>query len=313
MSIKVERYSEKDSIKWNEFVSKSRNGLFLFDRNFMDYHSDRFNDHSLLLFSEEKLLAIFPANERDSIIYSHQGLTFGGLIMGEFCKTIDVGECLSLIITYYRNLGIKNLIVKPVPSFLHQFSSQEDLYYYHQLGFNLNRRDLSSLLDLSLDHKYSKGRKWIINKARKENVQVLECQDWTTFHEVLSRALSFHNAKPVHSVDELILLHSRFTDKIKLFGAYKDDILIAGALTFSYGKVLHTQYLANSDTGREVGGLDLLLDELIGFTRKSGFHFLSFGISTTEEGKVLNNGLLQQKESYGAKPVVHDWYNLSLI
>jgi hypothetical protein len=178
------------------------------------------------------------------------------------------------------------------------------------MGGTVVRRDLSSLVDLSSEYKYSKGRKWIINKAIKSELHCELSQDWAGFYDILSNALSGHGTKPVHSLDELKLLHSRFPNQFQLYTAQKDNVTLAGALVFKYGKTIHTQYLANSEAGRELGALDLLLDFLIKQSRIEGFTHLSFGISTVEEGRVVNSGLLQQKEGFGGRGVVHDWYEI---
>lgn len=311
-TIRVERYSQQNELAWNAFLETTRNGIFLFHRGFMDYHSDRFHDHSLVFYEDSSIIGIFPANQKDKMIVSHQGLTFGGLLFAMDTKAVQIGQMVELAHSYYKAQGIEQLILKPTPYFLHQFASHEDLYFWHLKGAELYRRDLSSLVDLAHEYKYSKGRKWIINKARKENVQIRQTIDWEKFHQTLSQALQVHGANPVHTVAELNLLQSRFPQKVRLYGAYVGDNFVSGALTFSYGKTLHTQYLANSEAGRDVGGLDLLLDELISIARAEKYQFLSFGISTTDEGKSLNNGLLQQKESYGGRGVLHDWYRLKL-
>ncbi len=46
----------------------------------MDYHSDRFNDHSLVFTRKNRLIGLLPANIKDEALYSHGGLTFGGII-----------------------------------------------------------------------------------------------------------------------------------------------------------------------------------------------------------------------------------------
>ena len=87
--ITVTRYTPKNHQTWNEFVKQSRQGTFLFDRNYMDYHQDRFHDHSLMIYYKDKLYALLPANEVVSAsnneipqkeLVSHQGLTYGGLL-----------------------------------------------------------------------------------------------------------------------------------------------------------------------------------------------------------------------------------------
>lgn len=312
-TIRVERYTQQNEVVWNQFLETTRNGIFLFNRKFMDYHADRFNDHSLIFFDDANIIGIFPANQKDKLIVSHQGLTFGGLLYPPDVRASQVSEMVDQTVKYYAERGMEQIILKPTPYFLHKAPSHEDLYFWHLKGAELYRRDLSSLVDLAVEYKYSKGRKWIINKAKKEGVSISLSEDWETFHRILSDALKFHGTGPVHSVDELKLLHSRFPDKIRLYTASFNGQVVSGAMTFSYGSVLHTQYLANSEAGREVGGLDLLLDELINTARSENFKALSFGISTTDEGKNLNTGLLQQKESYGGKAVLHDWYRIKLI
>lgn len=82
---------------------------------------------------------------------------------------------------------------------------------------NLIRRDLNSTVDLASDYKYSKGRKWSINKAKKESLEVFESDDYESFWLILSEVLEGHGAKPTHSIDEIISLHSLFSNNIKLF------------------------------------------------------------------------------------------------
>ena len=76
---------------WNDFVANAKNATFLFNRDFMEYHSDRFEDNSLLIFDEkDKLVAIFPANRIGNELFSHQGLTYGGLILDEKSKLSEI-------------------------------------------------------------------------------------------------------------------------------------------------------------------------------------------------------------------------------
>ncbi|MGG6545868.1 UNVERIFIED_CONTAM: GNAT family N-acetyltransferase, partial [Prevotella sp. 15_C9] len=40
------RYSAGDKERWDRFVRRSKNGTFLMQRDYMDYHADRFQDCS---------------------------------------------------------------------------------------------------------------------------------------------------------------------------------------------------------------------------------------------------------------------------
>lgn len=63
------RYAPALADEWNGFVARSKNGTFLFDRRYMDYHSDRFEDYSLMFYREGRLYALMPANrDRKSVV-----------------------------------------------------------------------------------------------------------------------------------------------------------------------------------------------------------------------------------------------------
>ena len=102
-----------------------------------------------------------------------------------------------------------------------------------------------------------------------------------------------------------------FPKNIKLFVAKKDNKILAGTVIFEDETIVHTQYLANSDKGRELGALDLVIDRLINEVYKNKLYF-DFGISNEDNGKYLNIGLINQKESFGARAVVHDFYELKI-
>ena len=111
--MELRKYSTDLFEEWNELVEKSKNGTFLIDRNFMDYHSHRFNDCSLLFYHKNKPVACLPAcyNNIDRNVYSHQGLTYGGLIMDKMLSTSHVLDIFSSSIDYYRQtFNAENLI-----------------------------------------------------------------------------------------------------------------------------------------------------------------------------------------------------------
>jgi lipid II:glycine glycyltransferase (peptidoglycan interpeptide bridge formation enzyme) len=120
-----------------------------------------------------------------------------------------------------------------------------------------------------------------------------------------------HNAKPVHSVEEIERLATLFSDSIKLFVAIKDNKMLGGTLVFENKTIVHTQYLANSFEGRNIGALDFVIDKLINEVYSNKRYF-DFGISNEDAGRYLNTGLIAQKEGFGARAVVHDFYELEI-
>ncbi|MBF7044843.1 GNAT family N-acetyltransferase, partial [Campylobacter volucris] len=190
-------------------------------------------------------------------------------------------------------------------------ASQEDLYALFINKAKLYRVDSSSVIYLD-NYKIPKGRKTHINKAMKENIKIEESNDYKGFVKLLNEVLlKQHNAKAVHNANELILLHSKFPENIKLFVAKKEENIVAATLLFVYENLVHTQYLANSDYGREYGALDLLLKTLIEKYSKDKKYF-DFGISNENNGLYLNKGLIFQKESFGARTMVHNFWEINL-
>jgi hypothetical protein len=76
----VRPYTPADTVAWDALVERSRNGNFLHRRGYMEYHADRFVDSSLIVERDSEVVAVFPANKQGSLVTSHGGLTYAGLI-----------------------------------------------------------------------------------------------------------------------------------------------------------------------------------------------------------------------------------------
>ena len=103
--IEIQQYKPDCIQVWNQYVHNSKNGTFLFDRNYMDYHSERFQDFSLMIYRNSKLYCLLPANKVDNILYSHQGLTYGGFIINSKVTVSDLIEVLDAVNYYLKEKG----------------------------------------------------------------------------------------------------------------------------------------------------------------------------------------------------------------
>jgi hypothetical protein len=292
---------------WDSVVREAKNATFLHYRDYMDYHADRFADASVLIYAGAKPVAAFPCNQLEDVIVSHGGLTYGGLLIGTGVYAAEVLEIFEAMAAYFRAAGKSKIVYKAVPSVFHSYPADEDLYALNRVGAKLFRRDLSSVVELATRPKFSDSRKSTARKAQKAGGEVIELNDFSGFHSLLTDVLRKFGANPVHSLAELCLLKSRFPENIRLFGTVIGGQLAAGALVYDCGHIVHTQYLASSDAGRQVGALDFLLLTLIEkyFSDK---RYFSFGISTEDSGRLLNVGLISQKEGFGGRGIVHDFY-----
>ena len=158
--MKVKRYRSQYKEIWDSFVINSKNGHFFFQRDYMEYHSDRFEDISLLIFNDKsKLISIFPANISGRTIHSHQGLTFGGFITDNDMKTETMLDLFDHLKIFCTKNNINKIIYKCTPYIYHLRPSSEDLYALFINNYNLIRRDVSSTICLSDRVKFQERRR----------------------------------------------------------------------------------------------------------------------------------------------------------
>lgn len=285
----------------------------MFDRNYMDYHADRFLDNSLLFYSNDNLIAILPCSKKDNILVSHGGLTYGGFIVGNSMRQSLMLECMSNLLNYLKVHSIDRFIYKSVPFIFWGQPGEEDQYALFKSGAHLYKIEASTVINLQSPIEMSTLRKRMIRRARKEGVFVseeLSDKSFVEFIDLLNTVLNeHHGVNAVHTAEELILLHSRFPNNIHLVTARVNNEMIAGTLLYEYGNVVHTQYLAANDKSRKIGGLDLVVSSVIERYRNIK-KWLDFGISTEDRGNVLNEGLISQKEGFGGRTVVYKTWEI---
>lgn len=308
----IKRYSKGDEEEWNAFVARSKNGTFLLDRNYMDYHSDRFADSSLMFYRQGKLYAVLPANAVDGTLFSHQGLTYGGLLMDEACTAEGVLALFMEMNAWLRNEGVRRVVYKPIPHIYASLPAEEDLYALFRCGAQLTARGVSSAFDYSRLLKWRHDRHTALNRARRNGVTVVKAGDMSNFWQILTDNLARrHGVKPVHTLEEMNLLRRRFPANIVLYEAVDEcGKALGGMLLYASGRVFHSQYLAASPEGKKMGAIEAIMEKVL---EEKGFDIFDFGISTENDGHVLNEGLVSQKEGFGCRAVCYDKYEYSLI
>jgi hypothetical protein len=310
----VKLYQETDYEKWNDFIGHAKNATFLFHRDFMEYHKDRFEDFSLLVYENEKLVSVLPANKVNDVVYSHQGLTYGGLIYDEKTKLVSIIEILKSVLIFLNENTISKLHLKILPSIYHLKPAEEIQYALFLAEAKLVRRDSLSVLDLSQENKISKIRKRGIQKAIFNDLRIKEEDDFEGFwNKILIPNLDKrHKAKPVHTLEEISALKGFFLENIRQFNVYQNNEIVAGTTVFESNNVAHCQYISKNENEDNLGSLDFLFEFLIKevFAEK---RFFDFGISNENQGKKLNEGLSYWKESFGASTVIHDFYEVETI
>jgi hypothetical protein len=311
--IEVRRYSSDYKNEWNSFLDIAKNVSFLFDRNFMDYHSDRFNDYSLMIFDDNQLVAVIPANISEGQLISHQGLSYGAIVLLDQLKLAQIILIVKEVLIYLKNNQIQTWFIKFIPRMYHTRPCDELDWVMFKLLAKIYRRDTALVIDnRSRQIPYQERRKRSIKKAAKQNILIKEGveQFEPYWNNVLVPNLQAkHGVAPVHSLDEIELLAERFPKNIKQHNVYLDNKVVAGCTMFLNKQVAHAQYISGTDEGRDTGCLDFLFDYLIQ-NEYSQYDYFDFGICNENGGQLINNGLLDWKEGFGARTIVHDFYEI---
>jgi hypothetical protein len=306
---RVEKYTKENRLAWDTFISGAKNATFLFARDFMEYHSDRFTDYSLLVYKDDLLYAVLPANIVGDKLYSHKGLTYGSLVLSKSAKLLYTFEAFKALLAFLDAKAISSLELRNIPTFYNTMPSDELSYFLFKANATLIKRDALMVIDTSTKIKFQKNRREGINKAKRNGLTIAVEHNFEGFwNEILIPNLQKkHGVAPVHSLEEIQLLAAKFPDHIKQVNVYKDNVIVAGTTLFLTKTTIHPQYVSGNSDKNAFGSLDLAYDYIINHFDSSKRYF-DFNISSEENGTALNSGLIFWKESCGARTYVADNY-----
>lgn len=305
----IKRYDETFHDSWNRYVAKARNATFLFYREYMDYHSDRFRDHSLLFFVGNHLHSILPAHEVGDIFCSHRGLTYGGLLMDDDVTTADVLCLFEELNEYLRSHGFRKVLYRSIPWVYHRLPSEEDLYaMFWKCGARLQQRMSGTVIFMDEHLRWRKDHRRRLRQALQAGISVKRNASLAEFWPVLNDNLQRkYQAQSVHTLEEIELLKSRFPNEIVQYNAYLDGKIVGGITFYVMGHVLHGQYSGTTDDGKRLGAMEAIYDQVM-YHDYANMRYLDFGTSNEQGGLVLNEGLIAHKEGYGGRTVCYDTY-----
>ncbi len=316
--MRVVTYTPAASACWDAAVRASRNGTFLFERGYMDYHRARFDEASLLFVDDaDRVCGLLPANgvAAEETIYSHGGLTYGGLVLSPQATLDEVREMLRGAAAHYAAAGYRHLVTKPVPAIYHRYPSDEERYWLFRAGARREACGVSSAIVLpsalrtALWHRKMKVQACSALTLHEGGGERLAAF-WHIVDDVLTTR---HGTHPVHSVDEMALLMQRFPEHIRLYTVDNaEGAVITGALLFVTDTTVHVQYMEAGEEARRRRALDWLIRRLVDRYAADGKAYFDFGISTERGGSYLNEGLAYQKEGFGGRAVCYEAYRVDL-
>ena len=305
----IRRYTPDCKAEWDAFVAQSKNGTFLFFRDYMDYHSDRFEDHSLMFYRDGRLYGLMPANRKGDVFQTHAGLTYGGLVMDAKTTAAATVELFRELNDYLRAEGFRRVLYKCIPWMYHQLAAEEDLYAIARTcDARLQERDLGTVIIQRNAIRWERVRRRALKRAEEAGIIVERSNDIAGFWQVLCDNLRrTYDSKPVHTLAEMELLHSRFPENIVLYTAKKDGVILAGILLYVSTQVARAQYSSATPEGKQLGAIDIMYDRII----NDDYHHLpyfEFGTSAMADSNAINETLVFQKEGFGGRGICFDRY-----
>ncbi|MEO1655300.1 MAG: hypothetical protein AAFU64_17275, partial [Bacteroidota bacterium] len=304
------KYQASEAENWDNFLQECKNFHFFFHRAYIEYHTDRFEDHSLMVYYRDKLIALLPAHRQAHTLCSHQGLSYGGFLSNHKMNISLMLRIFQKMKEEARHWGFEELLYKPVPYFHHKIAAQEDMYALRYFRGQIVQDHLYSICHLDQSPYYSRGKKGRINKSQKAGVEITISQDYAAYWQLLETLLEDrYQTQATHRLDEITYLAQKFPNHIKLFIAHRKGQLLGGSLVFENPSVVQAQYIASNEQGKALGALALLFKELTSHYQSSK-KYLSLGHSRENNELGFNPSLVQFKESLGAGTYVQSTYQL---
>lgn len=320
--MRIVRYIPELMPLWDAFIRVSRNGVFLFERAYMDYHRDRFSDHSLMYYDgKDRLVGVLPATEYEEngerVLSSHAGLTFGGFVLSCEARSRDVLSLFGATLEYLRQNSYSRFVYKTPPVIYHQVPSEEEEYALWLNGAHLDICNLSTTIDLrspaliAIDRNRTRCKR----KALRYGYTIAEIDDLVELWPIVEHSLQRkYGVSPVHTLVEISLLHKRFPHNIRVFAIMLNGMVVGGVVIYESMQVAHSQYCHATPEAKSRGVIDMLYLHLIDYYKlnRPEIRYFDFGISNEEDGRYLNQNLIAYKEDYGGRGVAYKTWSFDL-
>ena len=309
---RVVRYRDEMKEDWDSCIAQAKNGSFLFLRDYMDYHRDRFDDHSLLFVRAGRTIACLPAHRVDDVLHSHRGLTFGGLVMHEGIRLSDVAAIFRSLLDHMNSKGMRTLYYRHMPHCYSRRPAEEDLFVLSGLGARIIETKATCVVATGMPGLYSHEVRRVVKRFARAGLTLRRSFDFAGYMKLCEDYLwRRRGAKPVHSGEELERLAARFPDNIQLYVVERGSDIEGGVVIYRNAACARSQYVAQSPFGQEARIIPAIYDHVLNSVLSKGTMF-DFGHSADPATGLLDEKLHAYKESFGARTIQLSSYELSI-
>jgi Acetyltransferase (GNAT) domain len=312
-TMQVTVYTPKHRDAWSRLIEASCNGTLFHSQDFLDYHPlGRFNWSHLIFGNPDEPFAVVPgALESDveghATYRSPAGATLGGPVLRPRLSLSQKIDLVQALVEHGRQAKWKSIVLGTVPSIYWQtpddslefvlrdtgFVSTPQLMFYVPLRGAGAAADVLQLCPPSARREF--------RKALEQGMEIRPAEtpeEIASFYEVLTLNKTAHAARPVHSLDELVWLKTRFPDRIRMLCALKDGAVVAGIYRVAATpRVSYTQYIADRPDTRSLEATRFVVFHALRELIESGFEILDLGPSV--QLPVVRRGGAIFKESVG--------------
>lgn len=318
MAFIYNKFDRNNTTQWDKFVEICVNGTMFHTRKFLSYHPpDRFEDYSVEFYKKNRLFSVFPAvnvtYNGKKTLFSHRGASYGGFVYEEGLSIRQAYNLVDALIKFAKSHKFEQIVMTLPPIIYERRLSNYIDFALLKQGFTYLKREVSSIVQLEDDidlniKKFKRTNRTAFRKAQKLGVEIRQTEDYADFYRILKKNLKIrHNVQPTHTLEELITLKNMYPDKIRFFGAYVKEELVAGVVMFDCNaEVTLAFYISHKESMQEYRGVNLLFYHIIKDSIEKGFQYLDFGIFTVNMEP--NFGLGRFKEGFGSSGVLRDTF-----
>jgi len=302
--------------EWDTFIDQSINGTIFHKQQFLSYHINRdFNNHSLLFYKKNILIAVFPASIIENILISHPGASFGGIIYSRISLN-DLLQILDLIEEYAIKHKCINITMTPTPviynhkdeslSYALRWKKYEEKEQYFASIIPI-QNNLHNQINQIIKNK-SRTQKYYNNIIKKYNLEIVWINEFNEFYPILKENKKKYNGKPTHTLDELNKINTLLPNAIKLLAIKKDGAVIGGNMIFMAKEnigIIFYNMIDYQFSAMQISTIQIL--ESIKWAHENNIKYLDFGVSHESGEQHLlepKMSLIKFKEEFGSFGVV---------